>query len=281
MLVEKRDNHRPDDSGNPFRQRAVTVTFDDLTLRFDGPGVRAVWLKGSFARGDAGPFSDVDIERLLGNDADVEPASSSYLIDERLVTTSDVRAAEVGHWFVEPQVAVNAVLGLRAAQSLIDRDGAFAQIQARANAFVWDAAMQQRADTRACQEMVGLSEEAHKGLAGLQSDSVGRLLQAQFGLSWGLLRVVQVGRGVMVATENDLPGAVMDAVGSKSEWARLCRAAFGLEPRASTLTDSVRAGLRLYVETARLLGNTIQAQDAPLVEWTVSRILAELAQATR
>ncbi len=249
-----------------------------LGHRFDGPGVRALWLKGSFARGDAGPFSDVDIDRLLVDNAKVEPAGGSHLIDGRLVVVNDVRAAEVERWFAEPRQTVNVMLGLRAAKSLIDRDGAFAQIQARAHAFVWDAAMQQRADAWVSAELVGWSEEALKGLTGLQSGPenylVGHLLQARFGLSWGLLRVVQVQRGVLVATENELPGAVMNAVGRESEWARLCRAAFGLEPTGSTLAESVRAGLRLYVETARLLGEEVQAEDRALVDWTVSRIHA-------
>ncbi len=243
-----------------------------LARRFDGPGVRALWLKGSFARGDAGPFSDVDIDRLLADDADVEPASGSYLIDEWLVVVSDVRAADLARCFVEPRVAVNAVLGLRSAQSLIDRDGSFVEMQTQANHFVWDEAMQQRADAWASAELVGWSEEVGKGLAGLQRGSVGHLLQARFGLSWGLLRVVQVQRGVLVETENELPGAVMNAVGMGSEWARLCRAAFGLEPTASSLPEAVRAGLRLYVETARLLGSAVRDEDVPIVAWAASRI---------
>ena len=246
--------------------------FPALARRFDGPGVQALWLKGSFARGDAGPYSDVDLDRLLADEAMVEPAGGSYLIDGRLVVVSDVRAADVARCFIEPRVAVNAVLGLRAAQQLIERDDMFSQIQAQASAFTWDAAMQQRADAWASAELVGLSEEALKGLSGLQTGSAGHLLQAQFGLSWGLLRVVQVQRGVLVETENALPGAVIEAVGRGSEWARVCRAAFGLEPTVPSLSGTVRAGLRLYVETARLLGGAVRMEDRPLVEWTLSHI---------
>ena len=42
----------------------------DLAQRFDHPSVLAIALLGSHARGDAGPFSDVDLLRLLaGGDA--------------------------------------------------------------------------------------------------------------------------------------------------------------------------------------------------------------------
>ncbi len=41
-----------------------TVPLEQLVERFDAPGVRAIVLMGSYARGEAGPYSDIDVVRL-------------------------------------------------------------------------------------------------------------------------------------------------------------------------------------------------------------------------
>ncbi|MBV7333782.1 nucleotidyltransferase domain-containing protein [Chloroflexi bacterium TSY] len=67
----------------------VYPDFTFLANHFDGPGVDAVVLSGSYARGDAGALSDVDLWRLGKSDEiDARPAGS-YLIVGHLVVVSD------------------------------------------------------------------------------------------------------------------------------------------------------------------------------------------------
>ena len=123
--------------------------------------------------------------------------------------------------------------------------------------------------------MVGWSEEVHKGLQGLLYDDVGRLLLGRHGLSWGLLGLVKVQRGILLTTENEMLARVIKSVGVHTEWARLCRTAFGLNDVGDlppSLGVQVRAGLRLYVATAKLLQEAIQDEHAPLIAQTVTRI---------
>ena len=164
---------------------------------------------------------------------------------------------------------------MRHALPLIDRNGSLASLQARAHAFAWDAEMQARANAWASEQMVGLIEEAHKGLEGLRRNDVGRLLNARFGLSWLLSRVIQVQRGVFLSGDNAFFEAVEVAVGHDTEWARLRRVVFGVEGidgKTATLREQVVAGLRLYIATAELLVGTLRPKDAPLVTETVARI---------
>ena len=177
---------------------------------------------------------------------------------------------------------------MRQAQALLDRDGTFAAIQRRAKEFGWDAEMQARANAWASRQMVGWIEEVHKGLEGLQrvsSDSdpaekretIGRLLQARFGLSWGLSRVMQVQRGVLVSGDNAFYDQVAEAIGPDSLWVDLRRQAFGIdhnivEQKSPALADQIKAGLQLYVVTAELLGDALLAQDKPLIQETVELI---------
>lgn len=144
--------------------------------------------------------------------------------------------------------------------------------------------MQARANVYASQQMVGWIEEVHKGLEGLRRADVGRLLNARFGLSWGLSRVVQVQRGLLLSGDNAFFEAVEAAVGLDTEWTRLRRAAFGLESGLNPpppLRDQVVAGLCLYVATAALLAEALQPADAPLIEQTAALVVTTLGHEER
>lgn len=247
--------------------------FITLARRFDAAGVRAVALVGSHARGDAGPFSDVDLMRLVDPDVHV-PGAGSHLIQGQLVTVSNVPPDEVARWFTDPAEAVKCVAGVRVGRPLMDRDGAFAEVQARARAFTWTRALQAAADAYAGEQMVGWIEEVHKGLEGLRRDDVGRLLNARFGLSWGLSRVMQVQRGVLVRGDNTFFADMTHAMGAESRWSQLHRQAFGVE--GGDLRATVTAGLLLYCECARLLEESLPAEAGAMVAATVQRIRHEL-----
>lgn len=260
---------------------SLPFPLDELFPRFDGPGVGAVVLMGSYARGDPGPHSDVDVVRLLDGSVATAPGAGSYLIAGHLVVVSDVTPADAEAWFTRPEVAVKVIAGLRHAQPLLDRDDRFAAVQRRAHAFTWDAAMQRRADRWASEQMVGWAEEAHKGLEGLRRGDVGRLLNARHGMTWGLSRVMQVQRGILESGDNVFYEETAHALGPDSEWVRLRALAFGIganDVLAHALAEQVRAGLRLYVLTAAMLDAVIAAEHRPLVADTVTRIRQALSE---
>ena len=243
--------------------RATPIDLPDLIRRFDSPDIRALVLLGSYARGDPNSFSDVDLGRFIAADATAPPGSGSHLIDGRLVVVSDISPSDIERSFVQPEIAVSYIPGLRQARAVVDRDGFFAALQARAHDFIWDAAMQARADAYTNREMVGWIEEVHKGLAGLQGRNVGRLLDAEFGLGWGLNRLVAVQHGGRLfaggaVSDNDWFVEVEKSVGPDTHWANLRRQVFGVteDDAAPALPERVIAGLRLYAETAELLGTS-------------------------
>lgn len=247
----------------------------DLVRRFDRPGVQAIALLGSHARGDAGPFSDLDLLRLVATETPELPDNGTHLIAGQLVNISSASLAETAAWFERPELASSRIAGLRRARALLDRASVFAGLQARAQAFVWDAAMQERADRWASRQLVGWAEEAHKGLEGLRRRDIGRLLNARHGGSWGLSHVMQVWRGVLVTGDNAFYDEVGAAMADQPEWLRLRRIAFGIEDGPglpATLEEQVRAGLRLYVLTAELLDAALQPGDREIVAHTVGRI---------
>ncbi len=249
--------------------------FQTLARQFDGPGVKAIVLMGSYARGNPGVFSDVDLVRFTDEQSSTSSEGESHLIDGRLVVVSTVGPKDVEKWFTRPEVSVNVIAGIRSARPLVDRDSAFAAIQARARSFVWDAAMQEGANAWASEQLVGWIEEVHKGLQGLQSDDIGRLLNARFGLSWGLSNVIKTQRGILISGDNAFYDEIAEAVGRDSKWTALRKIAYGIEDEsgnAPTLRRQVIAGLRLYVETVRLLKDALHPAHKPLIEQTVEQV---------
>jgi hypothetical protein len=261
--------------------RLPPAFFDDLAARFNRPEVEAIALMGSHARGEARPFSDIDLHRYIHELLEDLPGSGSHLIEDRLVVVFDARPSERASWFARPEKAVNLIPALRQLVPLFDPQGAAAAVRERAQAFVWNEAMQQAANVYASREMVGWIEEAHKGLEGLRRNDIGRLLNATFGLSWGLARVMQTQRGLLAAGDNAFLNAIEHALGWGSEWVSLCRASFGYGVDADlplSLRQRAIAGLRLYILTARLLADAWTPEDRPLIEQTARRIEAELAR---
>ncbi len=253
-----------------------------LARRFDAPGVRAIALMGSHARGDAGPFSDVDLVCLTAPGVEALPGEGSHLVEGRLVVVSRVGPAQVEEWFTRPEITVQVLAGVRRARPLLDREGAFAAVQARALSFTWDREFQRKADAQASRELVGWIEEVHKGLEGLRRGDVGRMLHGRFGCTWGLARVMCVQRGILLTGDNTLYDEVTAAIGRTSAWSRLLRTAYGIareDGQPPTLPEQVIAGLRLYALTARLIATAIQPQDAPLVAHTVGLIEQTLGPA--
>ena len=253
------------------------IDFDALAARFRDDGVDAIALMGSHARGDAGPYSDVDLVRLRIADSPArEPAT--HLFNGVFVVVSDVTPADAEAWFSDPDKASACVAGLRRARPLWDPRGAFAALQRRADAFVWDESMQSRANAWAGGQMVGWIEEVQKGLEGLRRNDEGRLLNARYGLSWGLTNVMRVQRGVLITGDNGTYPEVAAAIGRDSQWVRLSRETFGIAGGLS-LRDQVVSGLRLYLLTAELIGQALAPHHRALIEEAVARIRKELASA--
>jgi len=217
--------------------------------------------------------------RFVTADASDLTGAGSHLIDGVLVVVSNVTPNQAEEWFIQPQQVTDTIAGLRTARVLIDRQATFAALQARAHAFVWTEELQIKADLWASTQMVGWIEEAHKGLEGLRRHDPGRLLNASFGLSWGLSHVVKVQRGILLSGDNGFFVEVAVSVGQESLWSQLRAVSFGVAEvhgRPPSLRERVVAGLHLYGLTAELIATAIQPEHAPLIEQTIQLINEQL-----
>ena len=232
-----------------------------LIGEFAGDGVLAMLLTGSHARGNATRYSDIDLVRFVEHapTTTAERYRLRYRADWLVSVTTTTRAA-MREELWRPERAIFAVEGLRRARILLDRDGQLAALQADAVAFEW-APLQPAADAYAREMLMGLAEEAHKGLTGLSRGDEGTMLYACLGLVRELTRVVVVQRGVLMTSENDFLVGAQRTAGYDSAWTRLHRQLTGFEPLPATRSPAVAraaAALRLYVETVRLLHDVLE-----------------------
>jgi Nucleotidyltransferase domain len=250
----------------------VTLSQDFLETiikRFKTSSVKAIALRGSYARGNADDYSDVDIVRFTEDEAEVK-SDGSYLLVDKLVTLSTALPNEVEGWFTEPGSATRAIAGLRRAKAVNDPENFFAEVQARAVTFIWTPELQAKANEDVSKQMVGLVEEVQKALGGLQHNHVGRLLQARFGLSWLLADIMQLRRGILIESDNTVVAQITKEVGLESARSHWCYRAFGMEQPG--LREEVSAGLRLYIETYQLVRDVLRTEDKPLVTYAIKLI---------
>lgn len=249
--------------------------------------ILAVALLGSYARGEATRYSDVDVVRFA--EREPERAGDRYtlrLVGERIVSVTTTTVAAKRAELACPEDAVWAVLGLRQARILLDRDSALAALCGEARAFQW-APLQAAADAYASELLAGLAEEAGKIMGGLARGDESAVTYGALGLLPGLVRAVIVQRGVLLRSENAFFDQPQAAIGRDSAWARAARSAGGLEaPPTATVQSADRtpaatpaqahalATLRLFRETAALLDPIIRPADHPVIVHTLRQLEA-------
>lgn len=238
----------------------------------------AVALAGSYARGDATRWSDVDIIRYTETlPTTSEERYTLAIHDGRLVSLTTTTIAAKQAEMTRPEEAIFVVPGLRQARILYDPTGALAALHQQARDFAWEPLRVAAANAHASETVMGDAEEVHKLLGALSRRDESAIRYATLGLVLGLTRAVAVGRCVLIESENSYFRQVQDAAGVDSAWTRYHRIAAGFVAGASRLAPATAAGiaaLHLYRETAHLLLSLLLPRHLPVIEATLELIAA-------
>jgi hypothetical protein len=246
-----------------------------LIAPLDNDNTIGVTVTGSYARGEGGSFSDVDIRcyvrQMPVNETEAYSMryQDGYLVSIYLTTLENEYAS-----LHSPQKAIWAVPGLRQSHILLDKDGSIAALKGTAKEFTWES-MQAASDAYVSWNLCGFTEEVHKILVGLAERDESKTLYAVWGLTHGLANSLLVQRGVLIQTENAYIDLIQDTAGQGSEWTHQFRLAAGLDPLPPEQPAFIGfgiAGLRLYRETARLLQHILLSEDAIVINRAVELI---------
>lgn len=228
---------------------------DLLVAKLDTEEVRAIILKGSCARQDETPYSDVDLTLLVYH----EPAHPlrRFYEQERLISISLHTLDHYEKSFQLPQKAIFTVPGVREARILLDKDGSFKQLQQKATNWQWEP-LQDAANDCACNVMMELTEIAHKALRAFLVQDEFALAEMAFIIFDAVSIAIAVQRGILSASGNSYFRQVQESVGFDSTWTRYHRMIAGIDSISSTSASGLEArgiaSLRLYQETTNLLG---------------------------
>ena len=249
---------------DPFLQSALE--------KIDSPDVIGVGIVGSYARGQESKYSDVDfdifVSRLPENPYDRYTLRywDNKLISLKYTLLDDERSA-----LTNPRRAIWAVPGLRGMKILLDKNGSMSTLQQAAQEFNWST-LQPLADEFAAEEMMGNAEEVHKILSGLAREHESTVLYASWGLVKNMLETVAVQRGIMIISENRYFDLIQDSVGRDSEWTRVFRTAWGLDPNGSGYQPRGAASLTLYRLSAELFRGLVPDKHREVVNRTLQLI---------
>jgi hypothetical protein len=240
--------------------------------RIDSPDVIGVGIVGSYARGQESKYSDVDfdifVSRLPENPYD---RYTMRYWEDKLISLKYTLLGEERSALRNPRRAGWAVPGLRGMKIILDKDGSMAELQKAAQEFDWSP-LQAAADEFTAEEIMGNAEEVHKILNGLARQHESMVLYASWGLVKNMLEVVAVQKGIMFVTENRYFDLIQDAVGRDSEWTRLFRTAWGLDPGGSQYQQRGAAALALYRLSAEMFDGLIPAKHREVVAKTLKSI---------
>jgi predicted nucleotidyltransferase len=227
-----------------------------ITAELAAEGADAVVLMGSYARGDASPYSDIDLV-VLGEGRDRYECRAGVLIVAHWLDAATVRQG-----FTNVTAVGSEIPGWREAKILFDRQGIAAQLQREADAWTWAAVDAAACDRYVARELAGLAEEVQKLAGALQR---GAQLTAAVQRNVLVLRmagIMAVHQRLLYGTENRLWDLMAAQLGDP--WASLQAQAMGLdgEPFAQTC----RAALDLYAQTAYAARSVLDDQQIQIVE---------------
>jgi predicted nucleotidyltransferase len=248
-----------------------------LVTQLDNENTVGVTLTGSYARGEAAPFSDVDIHCYVRQmPSSAEETSYLRFMKGDLVSVSLTTQEDVYASLRNPKKAIWVVPALRQSRILLDKDGSIAALKEFAVMVTWEV-LQTSADVYASWNLSGCTEEVYKILAGLARQDESKTLYAVWGLMHELANTLIIQHGILIQSENAYIDLVQETAGRTSDWTHQFRLAVGLDllpPGEPAYRGYGVASLHLYRETARLLQDILLPEDASIVTQTLA-IIAE------
>jgi hypothetical protein len=230
-----------------------------------------VYLGGSYARGDAGEYSDVDLAHMVPDDHPIPPKVYAYR--EGCLVSFGVKSC--GSWrrqMADPFTAIYAVPSLRQCRILLDKTGALAALQREALDFTWES-VEPRATALVNEILMDSVEYAHKVLTTLGRGDALALAKAQHWLLQYLTQVVAVHHGALITSANTYFADAQAAAGMESRWSRLLEAvALGGDIATSGPARSQRMRLQAatlltwYSETIRIVRPVLTPETLGVAE---------------
>ncbi len=247
--------------------------FEALVAELDTDQIRGILLGGSHARGDATPYSDVDLACFVPDS--FRPLRKRLLYREgHLMSIALKTLAGVHQQLTDPYQALWIVPSFQQARVLLDKDGSMRQLKQMVEDFAWDP-LRTEAIESAGDLLTGDAEVIHKLLGNSWKGNLSGVAYATTGLFDGATMAMTLFYAVFITTDSLYYQEVEAAVGLDTAWTHYHRLLTGATTSADD-TSSVQArgklALQLYRETAQLLWPTLNEERRSVVEQVLTLI---------
>lgn len=236
------------------------------------PGVHAVSVVGSAARGDANPWSDIDVHAYVRLASQTQDARAAFMGDRLvMIATDTVDGSRIE--LRTPARAVWAVPAIKDMRILLDQERQLAALKLEAEAFDWST-LRAEAEASERRRLVGSAEYVYKIRAAIERRDESAALHAADALVGRCTRAIVTARGIFIRTENEYYRKAQEAAGA--EWATRHRQCFGIAwdgPVALDAFAQALAACELYAETVRVLDDILD-EDAREVTTRAIALLA-------
>jgi predicted nucleotidyltransferase len=264
----------------PQSESALSDGFlSELVTELDNDSVTAIILRGSYARGDAVPYSDVDLTRLVKVQPEPTQRKQFTYRHGLLISISTRTVDQYREDFMVPERAIFVVPSVREARILLDKEGAFCAVQQEARAWTWEP-LQAEANYFASNVLMEHTEYVHKILRALLLEDAFALTEITLELLLALTDAVVVQRGMLVISGNTYFWQVQNTVGAESKWTYYHRIVAGIDMSSTQSVSAEERGvavLRLYQETVKLLRPILHPLHREVIEQSVMVIDSALS----
>jgi Nucleotidyltransferase domain len=238
-----------------------------LVAAIDTDDYVGILLGGSYARGDATEWSDVDIACIVPNDSQLQHKRFVYL-NGKLVSIGVKSIEGIRAQLSKPDSAIWVAPGIGDCRVLLDKDGSVAALLDEVRAFTWEP-LREAANHSASFGLVPAVEMAQKVANELGKEDDLAVSYATAKLFAELTLTVAVARGVLIKSDNTYYHQVEEASGP--DWARLHRTISGAKGPIP-VHDQALACLRLYRETLALLRPIMLPEHLEVVEQSMRKL---------
>ena len=243
----------------PFLVSLPVGFLDILVNELNTPDVVGITLGGSYARGGATAYSDIDLACFFQEQATLPQKRylyrGGYLISIASLTTAGVRKR-----LSRLPDALLMVAGPRII--LFDKDGSVKQLFQELTLFN-PTSLEQQARGYVSFQVAILAEQAHKILSGWLQNNFLALSYATTKMLLALTEVMMVHYGVLIKNDSSYYQQVQQAVGRTSSWTSLHRQAVGTQ---ISMQERAQHVLYLYQETVKITRPVMQPNHLAIAE---------------
>jgi len=262
-------HHQPQGQDQAFLSRApLSDSFlEALVAEIDTEQIRGIILGGSQARGDATPYSDVDVACFVADS--LRPLRKRFLYREDNLVSIGLKTLEgVQLQLTDPRQALWIVPGFQQAQILLDKDGSMHQLKQMVEDFTWEP-LRKEAIEYAGHLLTCDAEFIHKLLGNIWKGNPSGITYATARLLEDTTMMMALSYPVFVPTDSLYYQEVEAAVGLDTAWTHFHCLLTGAKISAqdsSSVEARGRLALLLYRETAQLLWPTLNQEYCSVVE---------------